>query len=39
MTARNSRFDKHHVPNVHDLLADPFERGDKSLKYDAWLVH
>ena len=32
-------FDKLRVPNIYHLLADPFERGDKSMKYDAWLVH
>jgi arylsulfatase len=32
-------FEKLRVPNVYDLLADPFERGDTSLKYDDWLIH
>ena len=32
-------FEKLRFPKVFDLYADPFERGDKSIMYDMWLVH
>ena len=32
-------FDKLRIANIYDLLADPFERADKSLLYDQWLMH
>jgi arylsulfatase A-like enzyme len=32
-------FEKLRAPKVFDVLADPFERGDKSLLYDDWFIH
>ncbi|CAL1518742.1 arylsulfatase [Chitinophaga sp. MM2321] len=32
-------FEKLRIGKIFDLLADPFERGDKSMLYDQWLVH
>jgi arylsulfatase A-like enzyme len=32
-------FEKLRAPKIFDLLADPFERGDKSLLYDDWFIH
>ncbi len=32
-------YEKLRVPNIYDMYEDPFERGDKSLLYDQWLVH
>jgi arylsulfatase len=32
-------YEKLRFPKIFDLLADPFERGDKSLLYNEWLVH
>ncbi|MFH6946124.1 arylsulfatase [Flavobacterium sp. FlaQc-50] len=32
-------FEKLRLPNIFDMYIDPFERGDKSLLYDNWLVH
>lgn len=32
-------FEKLRLPKTFDLLADPFERGDKSIEYDLWMVH
>ncbi|MDF2192354.1 arylsulfatase [Paraflavitalea sp. CAU 1676] len=31
-------FDKLRFPKTFDLLADPFERGDKSILYNMWMV-
>ncbi|HEY2348702.1 MAG TPA: arylsulfatase [Puia sp.] len=31
-------FDKLRVPKMFDLYEDPFERGDKSMLYDRWMV-
>lgn len=32
-------FEKLRMGKLFDLYQDPFERGDKSLKYDDWFVH
>ncbi|HEV9038451.1 MAG TPA: hypothetical protein VGQ51_17565 [Puia sp.] len=32
-------FEKLRLPYFYDLYADPFERGDKSIEYDVWMVH
>jgi len=32
-------FNKLRMGKLFDLYQDPFERGDKSLMYDAWFVH
>jgi arylsulfatase len=31
-------FEKLRVPNVYDMYADPFERGDESMEYDKWMT-
>lgn len=32
-------FEKLRIPDMYDLYADPFERGDKSMEYDLWVTH
>ncbi|MEN2401473.1 arylsulfatase [Flavobacterium sp. MC2016-06] len=32
-------FTKLRIANIYDMYIDPFERADKSLLYDEWLMH
>ena len=34
-----TEFTKLRVPNLYDLLADPFERATESIYYADWQVH